>query len=643
VSTAPVDPAITASPSRKRRAKAQQQPQIVVVHKQIAEKAKSLTDARRDYEENLGTVSGRFDAADPSNRFMRRRDGLGGSGDAHLPQSQLWRVREISRHMVGNDDLLGQMLSRLTDNVIQSNGFRFCPATGDSVLDDELAKMWTEYAANPLACDYYGERDLSAQAWLAFFQMVQDGDMFALCVDDGTVQLIEADRCQTTGGTADSWLGLSFDPKGRVTDYHFTETQHGQFAAPNLGKGRTIAARDADGFRQVCHLMDPRRVTQHRGYPWITPLMVKSGMLDDLQFSTIVKAQSAAAHAIFFEREAGTSGGPVRIGGRETISKATPDGGSEDVTTETVRYGMATTLPAGVKAKLATAPIPNQEHFEHVRHLIRQIGAGLNMPLEMVLLDASQTNFSGWRGAMDQARMSFVRNQRAFATQFYTPICRMWLRRQANTSATIRAAHFDGSLYRFRFASPAWPYINPKEDAEAANVMVTTGQDSPRGIVAKRGGSYDDVIRETVADRGKALRLAIAESQSIKADLNYEVSPLLILGWDLAANTGGVANQDELANSQSAGGRPLTQSPAPAPAPEPDDDDGDANDDGRAFDPAALTLTVAREMGNAITTAITSMPAPSFTVNLPSPGNKVIVRDASGRITGTKDAKDGDA
>jgi lambda family phage portal protein len=601
----PVDPAASASPGRKRRAARQtREPQVVVINRQVAEKAKSLTSARRDYHDGLLGFEAKYDAADPNNRFMRRRDGLGGIGDAQVTDYDLWRMRGISRHMVGNDDLIGQSLSRLADNVVQSQGFRLIPQTGDEALDEDISEMFREWANDPLACDFYGERDLATQSWMAFFQVAQDGDIFAPMVDNGTVQLIEADRCQgsrgKTGGP--SWLGVDFDSDGRAIRYNFTKTAGSQY-----DQGRTAGemvgydVRDAEGYVQVCHLYDPRRITQHRGLPWMVPLMIKAGMLDDLQFATVVKAQSAAAHAIFFERDAGTAGGPVRIGSRETQTMATPNGGATDVTTEAVRYGQQTTLPPGVKAKLATGPIPNQEHFEHVRHTIRQIGAGLNMPLEMVLLDASQTNYSGWRGAMDQARMSFTRLQRTMMVgQWYCPIYKMFLRRRVSKlGAVARAMHYDGTLYRHRWAPPSWPYINPKEDAEAANVMVTTGQDSPRGIVAKRGGSYDDVIKETVADRGKALRLAIIQAQAIKAELDYEVSPLLILGWDLPGNTALVANQDEMANAASGrpapiGGPVQPAAPAPpapvAPIDAPADDDSD--EEATARPPVALNLTV---------------------------------------------------
>ncbi len=624
----------TASASKAPKA-TRTDPTIVVVTKQISEKAMSLTDARRKYANNLSPEA-RFDAAKPDNRFMRRRDGLGGSGDAHIPDHELWRVREISRHMVLNDDLLGQAFTRLTDNIVQAHGCRYVPQTGDESLDEDLVAAWNEYAEDPLACDYYGERDLAAQAWLAFFQTMQCGDIFSLCVDDGTNQLIEADRCRTSnGGVVNHWLGLDFDGQGRVTHYNFQSEPNTQFGIAVTGKNRQIAARDDEGLRQVCHLYDPRRITQHRGYPWITPLMIKSGMLDDLQFSTVVKAQSAAAHAVFFEREAGTTGGPVRIGSRDTVTSPTAGGSTDQVTHETVRYGLATTLPAGVKAKLATGPIPNQEHFQHVQMIVRQIGASLNMPLEMMLLDASQTNYSGWRGAMDQARMSFVRLQRQIVvSKFYRPINRQWLRRNVSRFGTVaRAKHYDGTLYKSRWAPPSWPYINPKEDAEAANVMVTTGQDSPRGIVAKRGGSYDDVIRETVADRSKALRLAITESQKIKAELKYEVSPLLILGWELPGNTALVASQDEQANQNKQGQEGNKVPPVPtAPAPEPEDDQPEDDDDEEGLTGAGL----AREIGASIAGALAAAKPPIFNVTMPSAGKRTIVRDEHGRVIGTE-------
>jgi lambda family phage portal protein len=557
----------TRQPKPKRAARAAAAPTINLVR----ENAKAFAEQQQDYRAGI-------DAADPNNRFMRRRDGMGGIGDSHIPEMRLWYIRETSRHMCLNDDLPGQMLVRLADNIVQDVGFRLVCNTGDDVLNEELEARHAEWASDPAACDFYGERSFRELEWIVFYQTAMDGDIFGILVDDGTVQLVEADRCVTRAAknTDRSYNGMDFDENGRVLAYNFTKVPGGPYTySVALGDTRQILARDSEGLRQVVHSYDPRRITQHRGYPWLLPVMVKSGMLDDLQFAIVVKAQSAAAHAGIIERPAGSPNGPVKFGARDVVTAATGSGTTTTETLESIRYGQITALPAGHTFKGFTPSIPNQEHFEHVRSTIRQIGAAINMPLEMVLLDASNTNFSGWRGAMDQARMSFRRLQQSQATKFNTPIHRMNVRRWApSMGPAARRALLDGSAYKHKWVPPAWPYINPKEDAEAAGLMIAKGLDSPRGIVAKRGGDFKDVVRETIEDRSSALRAAIDECESIEGDTGYKISPWLLLGWDQPTNSALEGQLDEQANlaagEPSADPQPAAPKPAPAADPQPD-------------------------------------------------------------------------
>lgn len=559
-------------PTRRPRAAAQ--PPIIVNH--VREQTKAFAEDQAEYRAGI-------DAADPNNRFMRRRDGLGGIGDSHIPEMRLWYIRETSRHMCLNDDLPGQMLCRLADNIVQDVGFRLVCNTGDEGLNADLEARNAEWSMDPMQCDFYGERTFRELEWITFYQTAMDGDIFGILVDDGTVQLVEGDRCVTRAAmnTERSYNGMDFDANGRVLAYHFTKTPGGPYTySMAMGDTRSIAARDSEGLRQVVHSYDPRRITQHRGYPWLLPVMVKAGMLDDLQFAIVVKAQSAAAHAGIIERDQGVPNAPVKFGPRDVVTAATGSGTQTSEVLESIKYGQHTVMPAGYRFKGYSPSIPNSEHFEHVRATIRQIGAAVNMPLEMVLLDASQTNFSGWRGAMDQARMAFRRQQLAQAAKFNSPIHKMNVRRWAPSMGQVaRRALSDGTAYRHKWVPPAWPYINPKEDAEAAGIMIAKGLDSPRGVVARRGGDIKDVVRETIEDRSAALRAAIDEVESIEEDTGHVISPWLLLGWDTPNNSGPVAAVDELKNVDSgttpAGdpNKPAPKAPAPAadelPADEP--------------------------------------------------------------------------
>jgi capsid protein len=538
----------------------------------------------RDFSEARGDYRDQLDAADPNNRFMRRRQGLGGSGDYHIREQHLWYVRETSRHMVLNDDLIGQSLARLADNIVQECGFRLVCNTGDPVLDDELEDMHEAWATDPKRCDFYGERTFAQLQWMLQFQVDQDGDMFGVGVDDGTIQLVEADRCTSlTSTTVTEYLGLIFDQDGKVTGYRFTKRPLGPYEIRAVADTTVRGRYDDQGFEVVMHCYDSRRITQHRGMPIITPVMIKAGMLDDLQFATVVKAQSAAAHAVFFKRTKPGGGAPPRTGARSTATVTAADGSASSQLTDSVRYGTATTLPDGIEPAFATAAIPNHEHLAHVRDMIRQIGAGLGMPLELVLLDASNTNFSGWRGAMDAARMGFRRRQQDRIAQFLTPAHRLNVRRWAyGMGAVARRKAMDGSLYGHRWVPSSWPYINPVDDAAAGKTLLATGQESPRSLLARQGKDFDDVVRETVEDRSAAVRLALAECAKIKTDTGHDIDPFTLLGWDLPGNSA-LVNQVE-AQGNIGGGAPTPGGPpAPAPSkppaptadPHPPDDHGD--------------------------------------------------------------------
>jgi len=568
----------------KRRARTPAEKARIVAangHRPAREVMRLVDDAAGpDLAETKADYQSKLDAADPNNRFMRRRQGLGGSGDYHIPEQQLWFVRETSRHMVDNDDLIGNALTKLADNIIQDQGFSLVVETGDPVLDAEITARHREWAGNPRLCDFYGERTWSQIQWQVQFDVDQSGDIFALPIDDGTIQLVEAERCGTYALAAGDleWLGILRDPSGRKVGYRFMAKPLAPNAVRTIGDTRVIERYDAEGFLQVLHNYDSKRVSRSRGVPIFTPVMIKVGMLDDLQFATLVKAQSAAAHAVWFKQSDTAAGGgrPPRVGARATETVSAADGSQSTQYSDAVRYGSSVMLPKGVDAVFHTPVIPSNEHMQHVRELIRQAGGAVGCPLEIILLDASTTNYSGWRGIMDAAHMGWRRRQRDRIGQLHTPVHRLNVRRWAPTMGRVaRAKMADGSIYGHRWVPAAWPYINPLEDAQAGEKLLRTGQTSPRTLLASRGQSYDDVVRDTVEDRGKALRQAITESKKIEQETGERIAPLMLLGWDVpttAAPAGGPFPQ--------AAGKPTEKPPAPgakpAPQVEPEPEEVDA-------------------------------------------------------------------
>jgi len=139
--------------------------------------------------------------------------------------------------------------------------------------------------------------------------------------------------------------------------------------------------------------------------------------------------------------------------------------------------------------------------------------------VQMLLLDPTKTNLSGWRGAIDQARIRFREMQIDLIKQLHQPIYNWKVRQWMQTDPVIaRLAATVGNPFKHTWKRPTWPYIEPFKDSQADNLQQTQFLNSPRRIQAARGRDWDEVAPEIVADKGKLIRLAIAESDSINSE-----------------------------------------------------------------------------------------------------------------------------
>jgi capsid protein len=164
--------------------------------------------------------------------------------------------------------------------------------------------------------------------------------------------------------------------------------------------------------------------------------------------------------------------------------------------------------------------------------ILTLVGINLGMPFCMLVLDASETNFSGWRGAIDQARMGFMRNQRILVRRFLTPVYRWRARRfadQDRTARRLRAKWGEPSYFAHRWGAPRWPSIQPKDDETADGMALANGTASPRRLNARKGQEYEDVLAERIADNEAAIQRAIEAAARIEAATGQTVDPMTIL------------------------------------------------------------------------------------------------------------------
>ena len=507
-------------------------------------------ESKREYKAGL-------DATLPNNRFMRNRRGLGGTGDYHLDAWQLWYVREVARHMDRCDSLPGQVNTRLVDSLFAGSQYSIEPDTGDPGLDLELWSRHDAWARNKRACDWKGERTLAQLQWMLKCQMIMDGDIFGTLNDDGTVEVVEGDRCVSPAGAWKPGMACGVEVVGgkRVAFWFAKSQPLGPWGSADDVERREIYL--SNGLQVAFQCYGTHRVSQNRGYSWWHPVMVEAGMLDDLDFAMIVKAQSAAAISGTIEANP-SAGGPGYGGANAALGAETSRVGADGATrTEiAVKPGTYVELPGGKKLSGYSPSIPNPEHIEHVKYQLRKLGGALNMPYVALMLDASETNFSGFRGAMDVVRQSWRRIQRDHIEQFVSPVWQ-WraMRELPSLGAAAMKRYKAGTLLNHRVRPPRWKYIQPLQDAQADALVIGERLDSPRSVCAERGVDFDDVARESIEDNGSVIELAIKKAAELNTRYpEAKVDWREVSRWQIGSALSQTRSLDD--GNKDAGGKP---------------------------------------------------------------------------------------
>lgn len=461
------------------------------------------------------------------NRFRPQPTGVssGGSGaDYHYRnETHYLRMIERSRYFDRNNMVVAQGVNRLCANILQ-DGFTNNIETGDKGVDEDLAARWTAWAISEDACDLEGEKTWAEIERLVLRHTVVDGDVIALPNrDTGALQLVENHRLRTpTNTTRNVVHGILMDDRpssfGRRLQYWLTRED----LNPNQSLTRVADvvkydARDAEGFRQCLHIYNPSRVSQRRGVTAFAPAVDVVGMHDDLEFAHLVKAQVASCFAIFEEYQPGVPRAVnTQTGAQSTESLS--DGSTRVL--EGLAPGMRVKGGPGMKLQGFSPNIPNPEFFPHATLLLTFIAINLDLPVAVLLLDPRQTNFSGWRGAIDQARMRFKVIQRWLIGKLHRPVY-IWKVRQwiAEDPALRRAYERLGkNIFAHVWNPPTWRYIEPAKDALADDLRVTRNLISQRRRAAEQGYDWDVLRSEIIADRVAVVRESLSAAAQVNAD-----------------------------------------------------------------------------------------------------------------------------
>ena len=441
---------------------------------------------------------------------------MGSGPDYHFrSESKYYELIEQARDMDRNDALVGILADRRVDNIVQS-GFTLDPKTGDKGLDNALWQWWEEFSNDPDQCDIAGECTWKEMERQACRSESIDGDIVVTGTDEGSFQMLESHLIRTKSKVDNTFLGVTTTNHGKRTQYHVAE-EIGEFG--QFGECTPVDVRNSDGIRQLFHVYNPKRVNSTRGVTQLAPVFSISGMLEDINFAKLVQQQVVSCFAVFRKLAAGQSALPSADGVYGEGSTEQTASGVRQL--EGVSPGMELTGQPGEELSGFSPNVPNSEYFQQVKLILQIIGVNFGLPLCLVLMDGSETNFSGWRGAVDEARKGFVADQVNLVRRLNRPayIWKLSQHLAETKDAALKKAFrkLDKAIYRHNWNLPTWSYIEPVADAEGDATQLRNALTSPRRLHAARGKDWEEIAEESVADNSFAIEAAAKQAAKINA------------------------------------------------------------------------------------------------------------------------------
>ncbi len=437
----------------------------------------------------------------------------GGSADTDL-LGELPTMRERGRDLVRNHGITTGAINTLVDNVV-GTGLQCQPRPDAEALGwsretadawaEEVSRAWATFAEAPEfdAARHATFHDMTTEVFcnqlvngealvLPLWRPSRAGTRWATCF-----QGIEPDRLSTpVGRETDRRMrdGVEVNRYGEPVAYHI-RTAHpgawleGGWEAPRWER---VRARMSWGRRRALHIFRRERWGQHRGKPIMAPIMSALRMYDKYADAELRAAVVNAMVAAFVESP---MDGETMAGMWGSATEYMQDRAEWDVTLE---GGTIQQLFPGDKVSSFAPNRPNAEFDKFSENMLRHVGVGLNLPYELLMRDFSKTNYSSARAALLEAWRHFRSRRAWLATQWCQPVYELWLE-EAVGRGVIRAPGFyeaREAYSRARWIGPGRGWIDPKKEAEAAEIRMRAGVTTLEEECAEQGRDWRDVLEQ---------------------------------------------------------------------------------------------------------------------------------------------------
>jgi len=412
-------------------------------------------------------------------RSRKKRSDAGGTGDWHLSQEKLDKLREICRDLGRNNPLVKGIFRKLATKVV-GTATKIQARTDDEGWNQAAEQLWNEEMVN-VPCDVTGRFNIHAYLKKMYYTYCRDGDMFTVFADEG-IQAIEGDQVGTPYGKKKAEHfevvnGVAVSKKTRkVIGYYIGKPNRWGYIA-----NESVQKYTAD---VVHHIFNADRFSCSRGEP---VLISAVDMIDKLFGYIDAELVAAKINACF----------PMMITTKDTsgmpppFTKGVSTSGKDEFNRplEKIDPGMIWHGEPGEKADAIGASRPVSAFDPFVLKIMMIIGSPVNMPLMLITGDYAGATFMNSRVAYQEARDTWYDEQelviKPFLRRLYILKQQQWIKRKALTERKDSG--------RFEILCKRWPYVDPFKEAKADEVQLRNGTTTRTTICARQGHDFKDL------------------------------------------------------------------------------------------------------------------------------------------------------
>ena len=346
---------------------------------------------------------------------------------------------------------------------------------------------------------------------LALISALMSGDCFIAlpmihcphCAYDLKMSLIEADRiCDPVDKVAigNSILeGVEIGTYGEpvaywIAKYHPNGT-HRPMNNPLQSWKRIPAFSQRTGRRNILHLMcDVERPNQRRGVPLLAPVIEHFKQLGRYTEAELVAAVVSGFFTVFITQDNPEAGIDTMFSNSPLdASSATPD--PDDVA---LGNGGIVNLAPGEKIETANPGRPNTAFDGFVTAIIKQIGAALEVPYEL-LIKSFNSNYSASRAAILEAWRTFRMRRQWLVNRLCQPVYEAWLAEAVAKGRILAPGFNDDPVIRKAWCTADWAgdtpgQLDPVKEVNAAIARVNAGLSTREREAAELNGMKFDTI-----------------------------------------------------------------------------------------------------------------------------------------------------